>query len=380
MFDTNSTKLRAGLVINPWAGIGGPVALKGSDGEAIREKALQRGAKQNAEYRAEVALASCIPLKDKIEFFTVAGDMGANLLAKLGFQFASVYSPKNHPTQAEDSIRAIQKMQQYSIDLLIFAGGDGTARDVYDAQQEPFPVIGIPAGTKIHSGVFCITPKAAGELLAQVISGRIVGLTKASVMDINEDLFRQGKLQAKQYGELYTANEPLLIQASKSAAIENQDVELFDLAAGIVEEMQQDHLYIMGSGSTISALMDQLTLDNTLLGIDIVLNRKVIGKDVTAEHLKNIIKAHEDLPKTLFVTVIGGQGHVFGRGNQQLTAEILQRIGKYNIQILATKSKIESLHGRPLIVDSGDEEMDRWLSGRWIITVGYKETILYPMH
>jgi len=380
MFDAISTKLRAGFVINPWAGVGGQVALKGSDGEAIREKAMQRGAKQNAEYRAEIALINCQPLKHKIEFFTVAGDMGANLLSKMGFHFSTIYSPKNTPTNAQDSIRAIQKMQQYSIDLLIFAGGDGTARDVYDAQQEPFPVIGIPAGTKIHSGVFCITPKAAGELLAQVVDGRIVGLIKASVMDINEDLFRQGKLQAKQYGELYTANEPLLIQASKSGTIENQQVELFDLAEGIVEEMQQDHLYIMGSGSTIAALMEQLTLENTLLGIDIVLNRKVIGKDVTAERLKNIIKAHEDLPKTLFVTVIGGQGHVFGRGNQQLTAGILQRIGKYNIQILATKSKLDSLQGRPLIVDSGDEEMDRWLSGRWTVTVGYKETVLYPMH
>ena len=380
MFDAVSTKLRAGFLINPWAGIGGQVALKGSDGEAIREKAIQRGAKQNAEYRAEVALSNCLPLKDKIEFITVAGDMGANLLGQLGFNFTTIYSPKNNPTNAEDSIRAIQKMQQYSIDILIFAGGDGTARDVYDAQQQPFPVIGIPAGTKIHSGVYCITPKAAGELIAQVVAGRIVGLTKASVMDINEDLFRQGKLQAKQYGELYTANEPLLIQASKSGAIANQEVELLDLAEGIVEEMQQDHLYIMGSGSTIAALMEQLTLENTLLGIDIVLNGKVIGKDVTAEHLKNIIKAHEDLPKTLFVTVIGGQGHVFGRGNQQLTAENLQRIGKYNIQILATQSKLDSLEGRPLIVDSGDSEMDRWLSGRWTITVGYKQTVLYPMH
>ncbi len=380
MLGTKSDKLRVGFLINPWAGIGATVALKGSDGIAIREKALQRGAQQSAVHRAQIALSECQHLKDKIEFYAVAGEMGAELLATMGFQFRTVFVPKNYPTHAEDSIHAIQKMQQLPIDILVFAGGDGTARDVYDAQQHPFPVIAIPAGTKIHSGVYCITPKAAGELIAQVVEGRVVGLTKASVMDINEDLFRQGKLQAKQYGELYTANEPLLIQASKSASSDNDELALFELAEGIVEEIQQDHLYIMGSGSTVAAVMELLTLENTLLGIDIVLNGKVIGKDVTAERMKNIIKAHEDLPKTLFVTAIGGQGHVFGRGNQQLTAEILQRIGKYNIHILATKAKLASLNGRPLIVDTGDEEMDNWLSGRWSVTVGYKETVLYPMH
>jgi len=380
MFDAIPAKLRAGFLINPWAGIGGTVALKGSDGEAIRLKAIQRGAKPSAAHRVEISLKVCQQLKDKIDFYTIAGDMGANLLSEMGFNFTTVYVPKNEPTTAEDTIRALKKMQSLGLDILIFAGGDGTARDVYDAQNQPLPVIGIPAGTKIHSGVYCITPKAAGELIAQVIEGRVVGLTKASVMDINEDMFRRGKLQTKQYGELFTANEPLLIQASKSGSIENDALNLLDIASGIVEEMQNDHLYIIGSGSTVAAVMEQLTLENTVLGIDVVVNGKVIGQDVTAEHLKMIIKAHEDLPKTLLVTAIGGQGHVFGRGNQQLTAEILHRIGKYNIQIIATKQKLAALNGRPLIVDSGDEETDRWLAGRWTVTVGYKQSVLYPMH
>ncbi len=380
MLDAIPAKLRAGFLINPWAGIGGAVALKGSDGVAIRDKALQRGAKQTASNRAKIALQVFEHLKDKVEFYTAADDMGEDLLRSFGFHFSVVYTPLVHPTTAEDSIQAIKRMQQSPLDLVIFAGGDGTARDVYDAQEKPFPVIGIPAGTKIHSGVYCITPKAAGELIAQVIEGRVVGLIKASVMDINEDLFRRGKVQAKQYGELYTADEPLLIQASKSSSTEDESINLLDIAAGVAEEIQQDHLYIMGSGTTIAAVMEHLTLENTLLGVDIVLNGKIIGKDVTADQLNDIIAAHQELPKTLFLTIIGGQGHVFGRGNQQLSTAVLKRIGKYNIQILATKSKLANLNGRPLIADTGDTEIDKWLSGRWNVTVGYQQSVLYPMH
>ncbi len=372
--------LKIGLVINPWAGIGGSVALKGSDGEAIRQKALSRGARPNAQSRAETALSQLSKDSRSFELYTVEGAMGGDLLHSLGLKHQNIYHPGHEVTSANDTIEAIKILQRRQIDILLFAGGDGTARDVYDALYLPIPVIGIPAGTKIHSAVYCITPHAAGELLRKLIEGEVVDLVKAAVMDINEDLFRQGKIQAKYYGELLTPNEPDYIQAVKSGSIDNEQGQLLDIAADVVEHMEADHLYIMGSGSTVAAIMDELALDNTLLGIDVILNNRLIAADVTSSQLMALLKTYEDLPRTLYVTVIGGQGHVFGRGNQQLTPEILKLIGKYNIQIIASKNKISSLEGRPLITDCGNEDVDQWLSGRWGVLVGYHETLLYPLH
>ncbi len=375
--------LKMGLVINPWAGIGGTVALKGSDGEAIRQKALSLGAIPQAQQRTETALR---PLSQEmleethaVQFYTVEGAMGGDLLLSLGLEHQSVYQPAKALTTSQDTIEAVKILQQYQIDLLVFAGGDGTARDVYDALQLPIPVMGIPAGTKIHSAVYCITPQAAAELLKKIVAGEAVELVKADVMDIDEDLFRQGKVRAKFYGELLIPDEPDYIQAVKMGSVENEQGQLLDIAADVVEHMATDHLYIMGSGSTVAAIMDELSLKNTLLGIDVVLNQQCIAADVTSTRLMALLKTHGDLPRTLYVTVIGGQGHVFGRGNQQLTPEILQYIGRYNIQIIATKNKIKALQGRSLISDCGNATVDHWLSGRWSVLVGYHETLLYPL-
>ncbi len=371
--------LKIGLIINPWAGIGGSVALKGSDGSAIRDKAIARGAQPQAQQRTAVALKPLHSVAQFYQLYTVEGQMGGDLLLSLGLKHQNIYHPKAAMTSSADTKAAMKILQGREVDILVFAGGDGTARDIVDALYKPLPVIGIPAGTKIHSAVYCISPHAAGELLVKLLAGEVLDLKKASVMDINEDLFRQGKLRAKQYGELLTPDEPQFVQAAKSAAPENEANHIFDIAEDVVEHMEDEHLYIMGSGRTVAAVMDLLSLQNTLLGIDVLLNKAVIGKDVTANQLLALLKTFEDLPRTLYVTVIGGQGHVFGRGNQQLTAQVLGIIGKYNIQIIASRNKILALAGRPLVSDCGDEEMDCWLAGRWGILVGYHETILYPL-
>lgn len=377
---SRNTPLKIGFFINPWAGIGGAVGLKGSDGEKIRDKAISRGAVPSSESRSEISLKQLLQQRENINFLTVEGDMGSHLLQKMGFHYHSIYYPQSGMTSAQDTLASVRKMITYHVDLILFAGGDGTARDVYDALNESIPVIGIPAGTKIHSGVYCLTPLLAGELLLKILTGGMMDLVRGSVMDINEDLFRQGKVQAKHYGELFTLDEPGFIQADKSGTQIDEQIEIDDIAESICEEMADDHLYIMGSGSTIAAIMNSLLLENTLLGIDVVLNHTVIGTDLSAQGLKAILDAYADLPKTLLVTVIGGQGVVFGRGNQQLSAEILKIIGKYNIQIVASKSKIRQLNGRPLVADTGDINIDNWLSGQWNIVTGYHQHILYPMH
>jgi len=372
-------KLRVGFLINPWAGIGGEVGLKGSDGSNILEKAISRGATPKAEQRAKTTLMQLSSSHEKIEFYSVAGNMGGDVLQQLNFKHQNIYFPETNNTTAQDTKKAIQLFASRQIDLLLFAGGDGTARDVFDALSFPIPVIGIPAGTKIHSGVYCLTPKVAGDLVNKIVGGQVIELVKSTVMDINEDLFRQGKVQARRYGELYTPNEPNFIQSDKSGTTINEHIEIDDLAEHVGEEMEKDHLYIMGTGSTIATIMDLMRLENSLLGIDVILNMEVVGIDVNAEKLKSLLLTYADLPKTLFVTFIGGQGHVFGRGNQQLTPENLKLIGKYNIQIVASRTKVRNLKGRPLIADTGDIKTDQWLSGRWRILTGYHQHILYPL-
>jgi len=371
-------KLSIGLIINPWAGIGGSVALKGSDGEDIREKALSLGAKPKAQCRVEQALQPLLPFRNQLKFLTVAGDMGETVLEKFGFNYNTILTPQKQ-TRAEDTKTAVARLEKNEVDLIVFAGGDGTARDIYDGLTQNTLVLGIPAGTKIHSGVYCITPTAAGELIAQVVEGKVVEIANASVMDIDEVLFRQGKVQAKLYGQLRIPFAPLLVQQVKSGSQVDESINQQEIAAGICQELEDDHLYIMGSGSTIASVMAELQLENTLLGVDVVLNQQVIAKDVRAEQLEDFLRQHGNLPRTLYVTVIGGQGHVFGRGNQQLSQAAIRLIGKSNIHIVATKEKMEALHGRPFISDTGDVEFDHWLAGRYKVQVDYNETWLYPL-
>lgn len=375
-------KLKLGFIINPWAGVGGAVALKGSDGDKIRQQALELGAIPQAQKRAEQALKLVLPLKDRIEFVTVSGKMGESLLKKMGFQYQLLLETPTQ-TSGQDTTKAASLMELEEVDLIIFVGGDGTARDLHDGlsgkSSKNTLVLGIPAGTKIHSGVYCITPTAAGELIVKVINGDVVEVVTASVMDIDENLFRQGRVQARLYGEMRVPDEPLLIQAVKSGSQVDESINQLDIAEGLCERWQPEHLYIIGSGTTLAVLMEQLQLTNTLLGIDVVLNGEVIAADVTASQLLTLLEEHQSLPKTLLVTVIGAQGHVFGRGNQQLSPDVIKAIGKSNIQIVATKAKVAALSGRPFISDTGDCELDHWLAGRYAVQVDYNETWLYVM-
>lgn len=308
---------RLGLIINPVAGVGGAVALKGSDG--VVEQALALGAVPQAHHKTALALEQLLPLKDKLQILTVAGAMGADLLASLGFQFQICYTPKSGQTTAEDTEQAAIAIAEQGVELLLFAGGDGTARNICAAVGERATVLGVPAGCKIHSGVYAITPSAAGKVIAQLVKGELVTLTEAAVMDIDETAFRQGIVRAKRFGEMRIPAELRYIQSVKNGGKESEELVLDDLAAYIASTMEDDVRYVMGSGSTVAAVMKQLGLPNTLLGVDVVENGELIASDVTATELLELV---QDYPSKLVITLIGGQGHVFGRGNQQLSPAV----------------------------------------------------------
>ena len=380
------TTFKLGLVINPIAGIGGSVAFKGSDGEGVAEQAIALGATAKSNARAALALEILLPYKDNLIIYTVSGDMGERIAQELGFSTQTVYQPQNKITTERDTEQAVKALIAHNVDLLLFAGGDGTARNVCHIVEDKFPVLGIPAGCKIHSGVYAITPKAAGRVVELMLTNQLVSLTDADVMDIDESLFRQGIVKAKRFGEMQVPSELRYIQAVKSGGKESDELVLQDIAADIISKMD-DELFIIGSGSTTAFVMEELALENTLLGVDAIAEQELLASDLTEAKLWQLLQDNKQNNQAesgqgkvkLVITLIGGQGHIFGRGNQQLSPRVIREIGKENIIIIATKTKLNALAARPLITDTGDSELDVELSGYLPVTTGYNDQVLYPV-
>ncbi|WP_394204082.1 ATP-NAD kinase family protein [Shewanella waksmanii] len=369
---------KLGLIINPLAGLGGSVALKGSDNVATQALAL--GAEPKSALRMAQALTAIMPYKERVQVYTASSEMGEALCKQLDLNYQVVYqcpevANEGQYTQAADTQHAVEALQQHGLDLLMFSGGDGTARDVLQALKTDLPVLGVPAGVKIHSGVYGITPQASGLVLKMLLEGELVSIMSADVMDIDEQAFRQGTVKARRFGEMSVPAEPRYIQAVKMGGKESDELVLADMAAEVIDLME-DELFIMGSGSTVGAVMDALGVENTLLGVDVVEQQALVASDLTAAQLLELIA---DKPAKLVITLIGGQGHIFGRGNQQLSPQLIRQIGKDNIIIMATKTKLKALEGRPLIVDSGDPELDRELSGYYRIVTGYHDYVMYQV-
>lgn len=365
-----------GLVVNPLAGLGGSVALKGSDN--VADEALALGAVPKANLRCLQALAEVAGLD--VCVYAFAGDMGADCALAAGLKTQVVGQAKTQPSSAADTMAAAQILLKKGVDLLVFVGGDGTARDLLQAIGDQVPVVGIPAGVKIHSGVYGITPAAAGQVIAQLVRGELVSLRSQEVRDIDEEEFRAGRVKARYYGELQVPESHQYMQATKDGAKEgSKEVEalvLDDIAAHVEELMEPGVRYIMGSGSTVAAVMHYLGLENTLLGVDVIEDGHVIASDVTAQQLLDLCGQQA---AELFITLIGGQGHVLGRGNQQLSPELIKQLGLGNIHIVATKTKLKELKGRPLLVDSGDPQLDQDLAGLVPVICGFHDVVLYPL-
>ena len=367
---------KVGLIVNPIAGMGGRVGLKGSDGEETLRRARRLGAEPTAPGRVVQALAGLKPLADQIELITFPAEMGELEARQAGFVPRVIGHIQPDRTTAEDTRRAGRKMAAMAVDLLLFAGGDGTARDVYEAVGLNIPVIGIPAGVKIHSGVYATNPTRAALLAALYLRGQVKALGELEVMDIDEEAFREGRVCARLYGYLKVPLDRRFTQGAKAASAkgEHETLAMQSIAEQIVETMAADCLYIIGSGTTPRAIMVRLNLNNTLLGVDAVKDGNLVATDLNESRLLEII----DNRKTkIIVTPIGGQGYLFGRGNQQLSPAVLKCVGVDNIMIVATHNKLNSLSRRPLLVDTGDTEVDKMLSGYVKVVTGYREEMVY---
>ncbi|WP_444930433.1 ATP-NAD kinase family protein [Microbulbifer sp. SSSA002] len=369
---------KLGLIINPWAGIGGPAGLKGSDGAETVQRALAAGIEPQANQRAALAIEALKPYAEALEILCFAGDMGAAIAAKLGFSVREVGAAERSPSSPEDTERAAVAIRDSGADLIVFIGGDGTARNIVNALGDNFPVLGIPAGVKMHSACFAISPKAGGEVLRRLMAGQLVDLAEREVRDINEESFRSGRVTTRYYGELLVPQEGHFLQAVKNAGREVEELAVADIAAEITEELDPQTLYIVGPGSTTLAILSELACAGTLLGVDLLLDGQLLQVDVSAPQIEQAIAEHCG-PVKIILTAIGGQGHLIGRGNQQLSAGVLRQVGRDHLIAVATKTKITELQGRPLLIDSGDPELDKHWSGFIRVVTGYRDAILYPL-
>lgn len=369
---------KLGLIINPWAGIGGPAGLKGSDGAETVAQALAAGIEPQSHKRAAIALEALNPFRDKLEILCFAGDMGATTARTLGFSVCEVGVADSFPSTPADTEKAARTIRDAGADLIVFIGGDGTARNIVNALGDNFPVLGIPAGVKMHSACFAISPKAGGEVLRRLMAGQLVDLGEREVRDINEQSFRQGRVSTRYYGELLVPQEGHFLQAVKNAGREVEELAVADIAAEITEELDPDTLYIVGPGSTTLAILNDLGCEGTLLGVDLLCDGALLQADVSAPQIETAIAEHSG-PVKILLTAIGGQGHLIGRGNQQLSPKVLREVGRDNLIVVATKTKITELGGCPLLLDSGDPELDRQWSGFIRVVTGYRDAILYPL-
>ena len=364
---------KVGLIVNPIAGMGGRVGLKGTDGEAALARARQLRATQEAPARAVEALRVLAAAASEVRILTCPADMGEDEARAAGFSPTVVVDAPTGPTTAGDTRLAAREMARHGVDLLLFAGGDGTARDILDAIGGTTS-LGIPAGVKIHSAVFGATPRDAGRAaLAFVRDG--LGVTRmAEVMDIDEDAFRRGVAAARLYGYLKVPDDDARLQAAKDGGVESGDRAVRNLAAAVAAKMDPGVTYVMGPGSTIAAVMAELGLEGTLLGVDVVRDGKVVASDASERRILDLIEGGD---ASIVVTVIGGQGHILGRGNQQISPQVVRAVGPGNIIVAATRDKLASIRGRPLLVDTGDPTLDSDLAGYIRVMTGPGE---YAMH
>jgi predicted polyphosphate/ATP-dependent NAD kinase len=359
---------KLGFLVNPIAGMGGAVGLKGTDGDAYLE-ALKLGAEPVTPERARRFLSS-IENRDELIIISAPGVMGENLVKESEIEYHVAGSQDSgETTSAEDTKRIVGEMMKENIDILVFVGGDGTSRDIYDVIGSKKPVLGVPSGVKMFGSVFAVNAKAAAGVVDAFVKGNVEVVEK-EVLDINEEAFRKSRLDVKLYGYMKVPTVRDLVQLGKEPSrprgsqIENQRA----IAKYIIEDMDEDVLYLLGPGTTTRTIADELEVNKTLLGVDAIHNRKLVGEDLNETGILNLLKKFDK--SRIIVSPIGGQGFIFGRGNQEFSPEVISSIGEKNVIVVATRDKMDKMSC--LRVDTGKTEVDEMLRGYIKVVTDYR--------
>jgi len=348
-----------GLVVNPIAGVGGPFAAKGSDDPALVKQAHAAGIMSKAPDRAHRAMIACLRLIDA-EVVTGPGFLGQSACGD-----ATLVDMPALTGCAQDTRNLVSELQD-RVDLILFCGGDGTARDVVAANTKGVPILGIPAGVKMHSGVFGRSPEWAGQAAAEFLSDPARRVDMVEVMDIDEAERRQGRLSARLYAVTRTPAQRGGRQGPKAAGgdlIADMDAAIADY----VRRMDAETLYLLGPGTTMNALKDRIG-SGSLLGVDAALTRAIMARDLSESAILDLLTRHTEA--RIVLTVVGGQGFVLGRGNQQLSARVIRAVGPGRIDVICASAKLAALDPQELTIDTGDITLDTQMAGYWQIMTG----------
>jgi predicted polyphosphate/ATP-dependent NAD kinase len=370
--------VKLGFIVNPIAGMGGKVGLKGTDG--VLKEAIAGGAKPIAPQRAvEFMQKLKESLEDeKIEVLTCTGIMGAEEV-KTCFPVQILTMKIGRETSAEDTKRAVKLLVAANVDLIVFVGGDGTAKDVFDAMKDSgeVPVLGVPSGVKMYSGIFAVNPSDAADVVL-AFSKKQAEMLEFEIMDADEKAIRSDTFAVKLYGFLKGPFVPLRMQGSKQVSPEttSEKDNQIAIARFVIEQMHPEATYILGPGTTVKHIAELLSVEKTVLGVDIYRKGKVT-LDVSE---KRILEEKLDWNNTwIILSPIGHQGILLGRGNQQISPEIIKRVGKKRIIVVATKSKLQSIDGGILRVDTGDAEANNMFRDYVKVLTDYREWRLMPL-
>ncbi len=365
--------MKLGFVVNPVAGMGGKVGLKGTDN--VLKEAVSRGAKPIAPKRAAEFL---VKLKESmaetaIEVWTCPGIMGEREAKATGLPAKILPMKIGKQTSAEDTREAVKLLTAGKVDLVVFVGGDGTAKDIFDAMQSSsvVPALGVPSGVKMYSGIFAINPSDAVDVVL-AFARKEAEITELEIMDADENAIRSDAFTVKLYGLLSGPFIPAHVQGSKQISPETVDEKENQkaIARFIIEEVPPKATLILGPGTTVKCVAELLGVEKTVLGVDIYEKSKVT-LDVDE---KRILKEVKDWWNTrIILSPVGHQGILLGRGNQQISPGIVKRVGKERIIIAATRSKLQSIEGNVLRVDTGDAEVDEMLRGHIRVVTDYRE-------
>lgn len=373
--------LRVGLVVNPVAGIGGSVGLKGSDGEDVQAWARSLGGIPAAPRRATEALE--VLRREGVPFTLVTGGgpMGEDVAVASGrapVEVAVPRRPHTDSTSVKDTTQLVARLASDGVDVLLFAGGDGTARDVAAAlasssRKIPFPAIGIPGGVKMHSGVFARSPRAAGwmaaEVLARLHDGLPVPLDLAEIVDLDEADRRAGIMTPRMFGTMPVPRSKTLMQGRKvGAGSSGRSPRAAGFAAEVAALMEErGGMWVMGPGTTVASVASTLGVDNTLLGFDVVIAGSTEALDVNAEQLNRMAQRQTT---HVVLSPVGGHGMLLGRGNQQLDQRFLESLAARQLVIVATEDKLARLEASSLFLDAPTHELNQKLSGYHRVITG----------
>jgi predicted polyphosphate/ATP-dependent NAD kinase len=354
---------RIGLIVNPVAGMGGAVGLKGTDGNV--EEALRRGAVPHAMERTRITL-SRLAREQELHFVTCSGSMGADILQETGFKEFEILYSFSGQSSVLDTKAAARRFKEAGVDLILFCGGDGTARDIFEITGRDVPLLGIPGGVKMYSAVFAVDPVIAAEL---VVAFDQRNLRDSEILDVDESAYRAGILKTRIFGIARTPASAGKVQVAKQVYEEpDEERAKQEIARFIQEVMLPGTAYIMGAGTTTEAIAHRFGVQKTLLGVDIIKAGTLVASDVDEKTLLDLVGKENEV--RIIISPIGAQGFLLGRGNQQISARIVRMVGLKNLIIVATPHKLAEIPA--LYIDSGDSDLDAEFGDSIQVISGYR--------